>query len=69
MSFNKRYLPELPELIKTRKKYSSDGEFIIFIDDYYKKADVILGSPECFEYLQEARKKIEQNEQKLGERS
>ena len=69
MSFNKRYLPELSDLVKIRERYSSDEEFINFIDDYYKKADALLGSSESFEYINEARKKIEENEQRLGERS
>lgn len=67
MSFNKRYLPELSDLIKIREKYSSDEEFISFLDDQYKKADALLGSSESFEYIQEARKRIEENAQRLGE--
>ena len=69
MSFNKRYLPELSSLIQMREKYSSDEEFIEFIEDYYKKADALLGSSESFEYIREAKKRIEENEQRLGKRS
>lgn len=68
MSFNKRYLPELSSLIQMREKYSSDEEFIDFIEDYYKKADALLGPSESFEYIQEAKKRIEENEQRLGKR-
>ena len=65
MSFNKKYLPELPELIKVREKYSSDEEFL---DLYFRKVDAILGSQESFEYIQKMRKKVEENEQGLGKR-
>ena len=68
MSFNKKYLPELPNLIKMREKHISDEEFILFIDDLNKKADAILGSQESFEYLREMREKIKDNEQGLGKR-
>ena len=65
MSFNKKYLPELPELIKVRESYSSDEEFL---DRYFRKVDAILGSQESFEYIQKMRKKVEENEQGLGKR-
>ena len=39
MSFNKKYLPDLPELIKVRETYSSDEKFL---DIYFKKADAIV---------------------------
>ena len=66
MSLNKKYLPELSELIKVRETYSSDEEFL---DIYFRKADAILGSQESFDYIQEMRKKVEENEQRLGKRS
>ena len=65
MSFNKKYLPELPELIKVRETYPSDEEFL---DRYFRKVDAILGSQESFEYIQKMRKKVEGNEQGLGKR-
>ena len=65
MSFNKKYLPELPELIKVRETYSSDEEFL---DLYFRKVDAILGSQESFEYIQKMRKKVEEDEQGLGKR-
>ena len=68
MSFNKKYLPELPNLIKMREKHISDEEFILFIDDLNKKADALLGSQESFEYLREMREKIKDNEQGMGKR-
>lgn len=68
MSFNKRYLPELPDLIKMREKHASDEEFILFIDDLHKKADALLGSSESFEYIREMREKIKDNEQGVGDR-
>ena len=67
MSFNKKYLPELPELIKVRESYSSDEEFL---EVYFRKVDAILGSSESFEYIQKMRERIEENEQqRLGKRS
>ena len=65
MSFNKKYLPELSELIKVRETYSSDEEFL---DIYFRKTDAILGSQESFDYIQEMRKRVEENEQRLGKR-
>ena len=65
MSFNKKYLPELSELIKVRETYSSDEEFL---DQYFRKVDAILGSQESFEYIHEMRKKVEENVQGLGKR-
>jgi hypothetical protein len=69
MSFNKRYIPDLPDLIKMRGKHSSDEEFILFIDNLNRKADALLGSSESFEYLREMREKIKADEQGLGDRS
>jgi len=66
MSFNKRYLPEFPDLVKKRETCESDEEFIAFIDNYLRKADVLMGSPESFKYISEIRKKIEENEQGMG---
>jgi hypothetical protein len=54
MSFNKKYLPDLPELIKVRETYSSDEEFL---DIYFRKADAILGPQESFDYIHEMRKR------------
>ena len=65
MSFNKKYLPELSELIKVRETYSSDEEFL---DQYFRKVDAILGSQESFEYIHGMRKKVEENVQGLGKR-
>ena len=68
MSFNKRYLPEFLDLVKKRETCESDEEFIAFIDNYFRKADVLMGSPESFKYISEIRKKIEENEQGMGKR-
>jgi hypothetical protein len=65
MSFNKKYLPELPALIKIRESYSSDEEFL---DSYLRKVDAIMGSPESFRYLEEIKKRVEENEQGMGKR-
>ena len=65
MSFNKKYLPDLPELIKVRETYSSDEEFL---DIYFRKADAILGPQESFVYIHEMRKRVEENEQRMGKR-
>jgi hypothetical protein len=68
MGFNKKYLPELPDLVKKRENCESDEEFIDFIDNYFRKADVLMGSPDSFKYISETRKKIEENGQEVGKR-
>ena len=40
MSFNKKYLPELPDLIEIRASYSSDEEFL---DVFLRKVDAVIG--------------------------
>jgi hypothetical protein len=65
VSFNKKYLPELPALIKIRESYSSDEEFL---DSYLRKVDAIMGSQESFRYLEEIKKRVEENEQGMGKR-
>ena len=63
MSFNKRYLPDLPDLIKIREKYSSDREFL---DSYFRKVDAVLGSKDSFDYINKMRERVE-NEKRVGE--
>jgi len=65
MSFNKKYLPDLPDLIKIRESYSSDEEFL---DSYLRKVDAIMGSQESFRYLEEIKKRVKENEQSMGKR-
>ena len=65
MSFNKKYLPDLPDLIKIRGSYSSDEEFL---DSYLRKVDAIMGSQESFRYLEEIKKRVKDNEQSMGKR-
>ena len=65
MSFNKKYLPELPELIKVRESYSSDEEFL---EVYFRKVDAVFGSQDSFDYIQKMRKKVEDDEQGMGKR-
>jgi hypothetical protein len=65
MSFNKKYLPDLPDLIKIRESYSSDEEFL---DSYLRKVDAIMGSQESFRYLEEIKKRVKENEQGMGKR-
>ena len=65
MSFNKKYLPDPENLVKIRESYSSDREFL---EDYFRKTDMILGSPESFDYIQRIRERAKDEEQKLGER-
>jgi hypothetical protein len=65
MSFNKKYLPDLPDLIKIRESYSSDEEFL---DSYLRKVDAIMGSQESFLYLEEIKKRVKDNEQRMGKR-
>lgn len=65
MSFNKKYLPELPEMIKIRESYSSDEEFL---DVFLRKVDAVMGSEESFRYLDEIKKRVKDNEQSMGKR-
>lgn len=65
MSFNKKYLPELPNLIKIRESYSSDEEFL---DVFLRKVDAVMGSEESFRYLDEIKKRVKDNEQSMGKR-
>ena len=65
MSFNKKYLPELPNLIKIRESYSSDQEFL---DVFLRKVDAVMGSEESFRYLDEIKKRVKDNEQSVGKR-
>jgi hypothetical protein len=65
MSFNKKYLPELPDLIKIRESYSSDQEFL---DVFLRKVDAVMGSEESFRYLDEIKKRVKDNEQSMGKR-
>jgi hypothetical protein len=65
MSFNKKYLPDLPALIKIRESYSSDEEFL---DSYLRKVDAVMGSQESFQYLDEIKKRVKENEQRVGDR-
>ena len=62
MSFNKKYLPELPELIKIRENYSSDAEFL---ENYLRKVDALVGPQESFEYLEKIKERVE-NEKSVG---
>jgi hypothetical protein len=66
MSFNKKYLPDPEKLIKIRESYSSDKEFL---EDYFRKTDAILGSPESFEYIQKIRQRVKEDEQRMGKGS
>ena len=65
MSFNKKYLPELPDLIEIRASYSSDEEFL---DVFLRKVDAVIGSEESFRYLDEIKKRVKDNEQSMGKR-
>ena len=62
MSFNKKYLPELSELIKIRENYSSDAEFL---ENYLRKVDALMGPQESFEYLEKIKERVE-NEKSVG---
>ena len=66
MSFNKKYLPDPEKLAKIRESYSSDKEFL---DDYFRKADAVLGSSESFEYINKIRERVKEDEQRMGKGS
>jgi hypothetical protein len=63
MSFNKKYLPEPEKLVKIRESYSSDKDFL---ESYFRKVDAVFGSAESFEYIDQIKKKVEEDEQRLG---
>lgn len=54
MGFNKRFLPDLSSLEESRKRFSSDEEFLRV---YLYGADVLIGSNDSIRYLKE----IEEN--------
>ena len=49
-----------------RERYSSDKEFLDFIEGYLRNADAVMGSTESFDYIKEMKERTE-GEQKLGE--
>ena len=55
MGFNKRYLPEIDNLISIREKMNSDAEFLKI---YLYNPDAIFGSQESMEFL----KQVEQSQ-------
>ncbi len=63
MSFNKKYLPEVEKLIKIRSSYSSDKEFL---EVYFRKVDAVFGSPDSFDYIEKIKKKVKEDEQRVG---
>jgi hypothetical protein len=66
MSFNKKYLPEVEKLVKIRESYSSDKEFL---EDYFRKVDAVFGSSESFDYINQLKKRVEEDEQEVGKGS
>lgn len=65
MSFNKKYLPEVEILKKIRSQFNSDKEFL---ESYFRKVDAVFGSDESFKYIDELKKKVNEDEN-LGERT
>jgi len=55
MSFNKRIIPALSELIKMREQINNDADFLQRITG---KGDCFIGPPESFSYLEEIRKEL-----------
>jgi hypothetical protein len=66
MGFNKKYLPELQDLVKIRNSYGSDEEFI---DSYLRRVDAILGPSDSCSYLREIRDRVEDGRRMAGEKS
>jgi hypothetical protein len=50
MGFNKKYLPPVEEMKKTRDSYGSDFEYL---QDSIGKYDCLIGSKESLDYLNE----------------
>lgn len=64
MSFNKKYLPDLPDLVKIRENYSTDEEFL---DLYFRKVDAVVGPSDSFDYIKKMRERIENEQKTVGE--
>lgn len=56
MSFNKRFLPELPELIKIHEKFGNDKEFV---RHFTYKTDSLSGPSDSFAYFDSIQRKVE----------
>jgi len=56
MSFNKRFLPELPELIKIHEKFGNDKEFV---KHFMYKTDNLSGPSDSFAYFESIQIKVE----------
>lgn len=56
---HKRYLPDLEDLIRLRESMNNDDEFIKRL---YKGADILLGSDESMEYIENIEQKLKQDE-------
>jgi hypothetical protein len=65
MSFNRRFLPELSELVKLREALGSDSDFIKRI---VGKSDVIMGPSDSMTFVSEIRKKVDEKEEDPGNR-
>lgn len=55
MGFHKRFLPDLSSLEESRKRFSSDEEFLRV---YLYGADALIGPSDSIEYLKEIEKKV-----------
>jgi predicted CopG family antitoxin len=65
MSFNRRILPKLEELVELRKSFESDSEFIKRI---IGKSDVIMGPSDSMAFISEIRKEIDGKKENPGAR-
>lgn len=66
MSFNRRILPNLEELVELRKSFESDSEFIKRI---IGKSDVVMGPSDSMAFISEIRKQIDGKKENSGDRS
>lgn len=65
MSFNRRILPNLEELVELRKSFESDSEFIKRI---IGKSDVVMGPSDSMAFISEIRKQIDGKKENSGDR-
>jgi len=65
MSFNRRFLPQLSELVELHESLGSDSEFIKRV---VGKSDVIMGPSDSMAFVSEIRKKVNEKEEDSGNR-
>jgi hypothetical protein len=63
MGFNKRYLPDLPELETLRSKFSCDEDFLKKI---IGKSEALIGPSDSMRYIETMEDSIKQKKQNVN---